>query len=58
MASTGKIFAGTIALVLVLTGGIVAAVMWHSDRTSKRLTAEAEAIGFVATPAKWWEQHR
>jgi len=55
MASSGKIFAGTIALVLALTGAIVGAVMWNADRTSKRLTAEAEAIGLVAVPTKWWD---
>jgi len=55
MASSGKIFAGTIALVLGLTGAIVAAAMWNADRTSKRLTVEAEPIGLIATPTKWWD---
>jgi hypothetical protein len=55
MASTAKLVAGTVALVALLTGGIVGASMWHADRTSKRLTAEADAIGLVATPARWWD---
>jgi hypothetical protein len=55
MASSGKIFAGTLALVLALTGGIVATAMWNADRTSRRLTVEAEPIGLVATPARWWD---
>ena len=54
-ASTGKLVGGTIALVAVLTGGIVGTSMWFADRTSKRLTVEAEAIGFVATPARWYD---
>lgn len=55
MASSAKLIAGTVGLVALLTGGIIGGVMWNADRTSKRLTAEAEAIGFVATPVKWWD---
>ena len=55
MASTTKLVAGTIGVVALLTGALVGGAMWHSDRTSKRLTVEADAIGLVATPVKWWD---
>ena len=55
MASSAKLIAGTLGLVALLTGAVAGAAMWHSDRTSRRLTAEAEAIGLVATPVRWWD---
>jgi hypothetical protein len=50
-----KSLLGTLALVAAITGGIVFFVLRDEAATSKRLSAEAEAIGFVATPAKWYE---
>jgi hypothetical protein len=55
MASSTKLIAGTVGLVAVLTGAIAGASMWHADRASKRQSVEAEAIGLVATPAKWYD---
>ncbi|HEX6910373.1 MAG TPA: hypothetical protein VF142_08255, partial [Longimicrobium sp.] len=44
-----------IGLVLAVAGGIVAFVMKNEAARSKRLTQETEAVGFVATPVKWWD---
>lgn len=55
MASSAKLIAGTLAGVALLTGAIAGGAMLMADRTSKRLTVEAEAIGLVATPAKWYD---
>lgn len=44
-----------IGIVGVLTAGIVTWVMRESAAASKRQTAEAQAVGFVATPARWWD---
>jgi hypothetical protein len=46
-----------IALVLIaaLTAGIVGFVLRDEAARSKRLTQETPAVGFVATPAKWWD---
>lgn len=44
---------GMLGLIGAITAGIVGFVMWDADRTSKRQTIEAEAVGFTATPAKW-----
>lgn len=41
--------------VAVITAGIVAFVLRDEAARSKRLTAETEAVGFVATPATWWD---
>ena len=45
----------TLAIVGAITGAIVVYVLRDEAATSKRLSAEAEAIGFVATPAKWYD---
>ena len=50
-----KMWTGTLLGIAALTGGIVGFSLWDADRTSKRLTVEAEAIGFTATPTKWWD---
>lgn len=44
-----------IGLVLAIAGGIVAFVMKDEAARSKRLTQETPAVGFVATPVKWWD---
>ena len=44
-----------IAIVGVVTAGIVGFVMKESAAASKRQTAEAQAVGFVATPVKWFD---
>lgn len=44
-----------LGVVAVMTAGIVAFVVRDEAARSKRLTAEAEAVGFVATPAAWWD---
>jgi len=45
--------------VMLAIGGITAAivgfVLWDEARTSKRLSAEAEAVGFQATPTRWYD---
>jgi alkylated DNA repair dioxygenase AlkB len=43
-----------LGLVAAITGGIVFFVIRDSNAASRRQTAEAEAIGFVATPTSWW----
>lgn len=50
-----KTLAATLGIVAAVTGAIVAVAMWSSARTSERLSAEAPAIGFVATPARWYD---
>lgn len=44
-----------IGLVVALTAGIVFFALKDAAADSKRQTAEAPAIGFVATPTKWWD---
>jgi hypothetical protein len=44
-----------IGIVAAITAGIVFFVMKDSAATSKRQTAEAPAIGFVATPTRWYD---
>lgn len=46
-----------VALVLVLgiAGGILAFVLKDEAARSKRLSEETAAVGFVATPVKWWD---
>lgn len=46
---------GTAVAVLVITAGIVGGVLWMDARASKRQTAEAQVIGFAATPVTWWD---
>jgi hypothetical protein len=42
-------------LVGGLTAGLVALAIRGDASDSKRQTEEAPAVGFVATPAKWWD---
>lgn len=42
-----------LGIVGAITAGIVFFVLKDSAATSKRQTAEAPAIGFVATPTRW-----
>lgn len=44
-----------LGLVGVITAGIVLFVMRNEAARSKRLTQETAAVGFVATPVKWWD---
>jgi hypothetical protein len=53
--STRRTMVGTLGIVGLLAAGIVGFVAWDEARTSKRLSAEAEAIGFVATPTQWYD---
>ncbi|HEU4882564.1 MAG TPA: hypothetical protein VFT45_09975 [Longimicrobium sp.] len=48
-----KQFLYAIGLVGLLTAGIVFFVMKDAAADSKRQTAEAPTIGFVATPTRW-----
>lgn len=45
----------TLGVVGVLTAGIVGFVLWDEGRDSQRRTVEAEAVGFAATPVKWYD---
>lgn len=47
-----------LGIVGAITAGIVVFVLKDSAATSKRQTAEAPAIGFVATPTRWWDGDR
>ncbi len=42
-------------LVGVITAGIVAFVLKESAAASRRQTAEAAAVGLVATPVRWFD---
>lgn len=44
-----------VVAVLAITGAIVAFVLWDEGKASKRRTAQAEVIGFAATPVSWWD---
>ena len=50
-----KQYVGAILIVGVITGAIIGFVFWDEARTSERLSAETEAVGFVATPAEWYD---
>jgi hypothetical protein len=50
-----KQFLIVIGLIGVLTAGIVVFVLKDSAADSRRQTAEAQAVGFVATPVKWFD---
>lgn len=43
------------AVIGVIVAGIVGFVLRDSAAASKRQTAEAQAVGFVATPVKWFD---
>ena len=44
---------GVIGVVAVIAAAIVGFVLWEEGRASRRLSAEAPTIGFVATPTQW-----
>ena len=44
-----------LGIVAAITAGIVFFVLRDSAATSARQTAQAPAIGFVATPTRWWD---
>ncbi len=48
-----KSLMGVLGVVGAITAAIVGFVLWDASETSRRLSAEAPAIGFVATPATW-----
>jgi hypothetical protein len=48
----------TIGVLAIITAGIVGFVLWDEARTSKRLSAEAVAVGFVATPDRWYDESK
>lgn len=50
-----KSFLLVIGLVAAITGGIVFFVLRDNQADSRRQSAEAEAVGFVATPTRWWD---
>ena len=50
-----KQYAIVIGLIAVITAGIVGFVLRGSAAASKRQTAEAQAVGFVATPVTWFD---
>lgn len=50
-----KQFAIVLGLVGLITAGIVVFVMKDEAARSKRLTAETQAVGFVATPVRWFD---
>ena len=41
--------------ILGITGALVGGALWSADARSERLSAETEAVGFVATPTEWWD---
>jgi hypothetical protein len=50
-----KAYVIVIGLVALIVAGIVGFVMRDSAATSKRQTAEAEAVGLVAAPVTWFD---
>jgi hypothetical protein len=48
----------TLGVFAIVAIGIVGFVLWDEARTSKRLSAEAEAVGFVATPDRWYDDSK
>jgi len=42
-------------IVLATTAGAVGFALRAEKEASRRQTAEAQAIGFAATPVKWWD---
>lgn len=50
-----KSLIGAAGVVVAITAAIVGFVLWSESETSRRLSAEAPAIGFVATPATWYD---
>lgn len=55
MTKSNKQFLAVLGIVLGITGVIVGFVLWDNGRTSERLSAESDAIGFVATPTEWYD---
>lgn len=50
-----KSFLIVLGAVAAITAAIVGYVLWDAGRTSQRQSAEAAAIGFVATPTRWYD---
>lgn len=50
-----KQYAMVLVILGVITAGIVTFVLRDEAARSKRLTRETPAVGFVATPVKWWD---
>jgi hypothetical protein len=50
-----KQYAIVLVILGAITAGIVAFVLRDEAARSKRLTQETQAVGFVATPVKWWD---
>jgi hypothetical protein len=50
-----KQYLTVLGILGVITAAIVVFVMRDSAATSKRQTAEAQPVGLVAMPTKWWD---
>lgn len=50
-----KPLAATLGIVAAITGLILFFVLRHEAAVSERLSAEAEAVGLVATPVRWYD---
>jgi hypothetical protein len=50
-----KSYVWSIVAILAITAAIVGGVFWNESRTSKRLAADTEAVGLVATPTEWYD---
>jgi hypothetical protein len=48
-------YLGALGIVAAITATIVGYVLWDEGRDSERRSAEAAAIGFVATPTRWYD---
>ncbi len=53
-----KMWIVIVGVVAVLTALIIGFVLWDERRTSQRLTAEATAEGFAATPTEWYDSSK
>ena len=50
-----KSYLVAIAAVGVITAAIVGGVLWNESKTSKRLSAEARAVGLTALAEEWYD---
>ena len=50
-----KQFVIVLGLIAAGVGGVTMLVLRDAAGDSKRQTTEAQAIGFAATPAQWWD---
>ena len=50
-----KAWAWSVVAILAITAAIIGGVFWSESRTSKRLAADTEAVGLVATPMEWYD---